>query len=245
MKALQLDSTLAEAHTSLAWSKYVFDWDWQGADREYKQAIELNPSYANAHHWYAAYLSAMGRNTEAIAEDRKAESLDPLSLIISVDVAGEALAPAGLYDQAMQQCRKTLEMDPNFARAHACLADIFTFKGMYKEAVVEIQKAIDLSGNLVDVSVLGYIYAVEGRRDEAIKILNKLKEQSKYGFVPAAGFVLVYAGLGDRDQAFSWAQRAYANREDIFSSLMVDPRYKRLRSDPRFQDLLRRVSLSP
>jgi tetratricopeptide (TPR) repeat protein len=146
IKALELDGTLAEAHTSLAWSKFVFDWDWRSAEREYKRAIELNPSYANAHHWYAHNLSIMGRHEEAIAEDRKAESLDPLSLVTIVDVGLEALRPAGRYDEEMQQCLKALDMDPNFALAHACLADAYGHKLMHTEAIAEIQKAIDLSG---------------------------------------------------------------------------------------------------
>jgi TolB-like protein/DNA-binding winged helix-turn-helix (wHTH) protein len=167
-KALELDSTLAEAHTSLAWSKMVFDWDWQGAEREFEQAIELNPGYANAHHWFALYLSAIGRHGEAIAEDRKAESLDPLSLITSSDLGKEALGPAGLYDQEMEQCRKTLEMDPNFAEAHDCLANALIDKGMYREAIAESQKAVDLSkNNLTYIALLGNAYALAGRRGEA------------------------------------------------------------------------------
>ena len=142
---MQLDSTLAEAHTSLAWAKVFYDWDWQGGEEHFQQAIELNPGYANAHHWYAVDLTIMGRHSEAIAEDRKAESLDPLALIISADVAMQALGPAGLYDQELEQCRKTVEMDPSFPLAHACLSDSYTHKRMFPEAVAEMRKAIDLS----------------------------------------------------------------------------------------------------
>ncbi len=245
MKALELDSTLAEAHSTLGYSKDVFDWDWQGAEREFKQAIEFNPNYANAHHWYAGHLTQMGRHAEAIAEARKAESLDPLSLIISADVAMEALAPAGMYDQAMQQCRKTLEMDPNFAVAHACLSRSYEHKGMHKEAIAEIQNAVNLSGgSLVWVAALGRAYALAGRRDEAIKILNELKARSKREFVPPAGFVGIYAALGDKDQAFAWLEKAYQERSDIIPALKL-PVFDPLRSDPRFQDLLRRVRLPP
>jgi TolB-like protein/Tfp pilus assembly protein PilF len=246
MKALELDSTLAEAHTSLGWSKWVFDWDWQGAEREYKQAIELNPNYANAHHWYAGYLLDMGRYTEAIGEDRKAESLDPLSLIISADLGDEALGPAGLYDQEMEQCRKTLEMDPNFAQAHMCLADSYVRKGMHKEAIAEFEKAIELSaGSLVYVSALGSTYARAGRRDDAIKILNELKARSKQGFVAPDNFASIYAGLGDKDQAFAWLEKAYEERTDAIIGVSAEPWFDPLRSDPRFQELLRRVGLPP
>jgi tetratricopeptide (TPR) repeat protein len=245
-KALQLDSTLAEAHTSLAWSKIFFDWDWQGGEREFTQAIELNPGYANAHHWYAVYLTIMGRHSEAIAQDRKAESLDPLSLIISADVALQALGPAGLYDQEMEQCRKTLEMDPSFPLAHACLSDSYKNKRMYKEAVAEMLKAIDLSGgSVVWVSALAQTYALAGRRDEAIKILNELKARSKQEYVSPNLFAYIYAGLGDKDQAFAWLEKAYEERSDLVGGLKVGRQLDPLRSDPRFQDLLRRMNLPP
>jgi TolB-like protein/Flp pilus assembly protein TadD len=244
-KALELDSTLAEPHTALAWSKMVFDWDWQGAERDFKQAIELNPNYANAHHWYALYLSVTGRHTEAIAEDRKAESLDPLSLIISADVGQEALGPAGLYDQEMEQCQKTLEMDPDFAEAHKCLADSYEHKGMHKEAIEELQRAITLSkGGLAYVAFLGYAYARAGRRDEAIKILNELKARSKNEFVAADLLAYLYAGLGEKDQAFAWLERAYQERDDMMA-LKILSELDPLRSDPRFQDLLRRMNFPP
>ena len=245
-KAIELDSTLAEAHAPLGWSKMEL-WDWQGAEREYKQAIELNPGYATAHQWYALDLTMMGRHTEAIAEDRKAESLDPLSLVISADVGMEALAPAGMYDEAIQQCRKTLEMDPNFANAHACLWCGYVNKKMYREAIVEIQKAIELSGgSVVWVAALGSSYALAGRRDEAMKILNELKARSKREFVSPALFVFIYGLLGDKDQAFAWLERAYEERSVVIFGLLKlypVPVVEPLRSDPRVQQLLRRVGL--
>ncbi len=246
MKALELDNTLAEAHASLGWSKMGFDWDWQGAEREFKQAIDLNPGYANAHHWYATYLGAMGRYSEALAEDRKAESLDPLSMIIMADVAGEALIPAGQYEQAIQQCRKILEMDPQFALAHWNLGRAYQGKGMYNEALAEMQKAADLSGrSSVFISHLGRAEALAGRRDKAIKILNELKTRSKREFVSPSVFVLIYAALGDKDRAFAWLEKAYQVRSDIIVELKVAPELDPLRSDPRFQDLLRRMNFPP
>jgi eukaryotic-like serine/threonine-protein kinase len=245
-KALELDNTLAEAHTSLAWSKLTFDWDWQGAEREFKQAIELNPGYANAHHWYALYLTIMGRHTEAIAEDRRAESLDPFSLIISTDLGFQALGAAGLYDQEIEQCRKTLEMDPNFANAYNCLADGYLHKRMYKEAIAEIQKAVELSGqSTLWVSTLASTYGRAGRRDEAIKILNQLKARSKREFVSPDLFALVYSGLGDKGQAFVWLEKAYVDRAITLFHLKFSPLYACLRPDPRYADLLRRIGLAP
>lgn len=245
-KALELDNTLAEAHASLGWSKMAFDWNWQGAERDFQQAIDLNPGYANAYHWYATYLGSMGRFAEAIAEDRKAESLDPLSLVIVVDVAGEALIPAGQYEQAIQQCRKILEMDPQFALAHWDLGRAYEGKGMYKEAVAEMQKAVELSGgDAVFTSHLGRAEALAGRRDEAIKILNQLKTRAQREFVSPRVFVLIYAALGDKDRAFAWLEKAYQERSDIIVELKVAPELDPLRSDPRFQDLLRRMNFPP
>jgi TolB-like protein/Tfp pilus assembly protein PilF/tRNA A-37 threonylcarbamoyl transferase component Bud32 len=245
-RALQLDSSLAEAHTSLAWAKVFFDWDWQGGEREFARAIELNPGYANAHHWYAVYLTIMGRHSEAIAEDRKAETLDPLSLIISADVAMQALGPAGLYDQEVQQCRKTLEMDPSFPLAHACLSDAYKNKRMYAGAIAEMQKAIDLSGgSVVWISALAQTYALAGRRDEAIKVLRQLQARSKQEFVSANLFAYIYAGMGDKDQAFAWLEKAYEERSDLVGGFKVGRQLDPLRSDPRYQDFLRRMNLTP
>lgn len=245
-KALRLDSTLAEAHTTLAWSKAFFHWDWQGAEREFKRAIELNPGYANAHHWYALFLTIMGRHREAIAEDRRAQSLNPLSLIISADMAMEALGPAGLYDQEMEQCRKTLEMDASFPLAHACLSEGYMHVGMYPEAVTEMLKAIDLSGgSAVWVSALAQIHALAGRRDEAVKILNELKTRSRREYVSPNLFAYIYASLGENDQAFAYIEKAYEEHTDLVGGLKVGRELDPLRSDPRYQDLVRRMNFPP
>jgi tetratricopeptide (TPR) repeat protein len=171
-KALALDDNLAEAHTSLAFIRDLYDWDWETAANEYKRAIALNPGYATAHHWYAWHLIVMGQNAEGIAELRKAERLDPLSLTISADLA-DALCIAHLYDESVQQSRKTLEMDPNFAIAHYELGQAFEQKQMLNQAISEFQKAIELSGgNEVFEANLAYAYATSGRKEEAMKMVR-------------------------------------------------------------------------
>ncbi len=246
MKALELDPNQAEPHTALAWSKTVFDWDWQGAEREFKRAIELNPDDANAHHWYGYYLLVIGRPTEAIAEYRRAESLDPLSLIISTDLAQEGLAGVGLYDEEMEQCRKTLEMDPNFAEAHICMMNSYEHRGMHTEAIKEIQEAIRLSkDNLVYIAALGNMYAAAGQRVEAVKILNQLKARSRHDYVPSGVFFGLCMALGEKDQAITWLEKAYEEHDSAMLQLRGISPSDPLRSDPRFQDLLRRMNFPP
>jgi TolB-like protein/DNA-binding winged helix-turn-helix (wHTH) protein/Tfp pilus assembly protein PilF len=238
IKALELDNALGEAHTSLAFSLDVFDWDWESAEKEFRRAIELNPGYATAHHWYAWHLSEMGRNSEAIAEMRKAENLDPLSLIISADVA-EILLVAHLNDEAIAQSRKTVDMDPNFAIAHYELGQAFVEKHSYNEAIAEFQKAIELSGGSIPcTSNLAYAYAVSNKRNEAVKILNDVKTRSTHN---AAEIALMYVGLGEKDQAMKWLGKAY--EEHFNPSILLRPAFDPLRSDLRFQNLVHRIGL--
>jgi TolB-like protein/DNA-binding winged helix-turn-helix (wHTH) protein/Tfp pilus assembly protein PilF len=240
-KALALDDNLAEAHTSLAFILDLYEWDWETAAKEYKRAIALNPGYATAHHWYAWHLIVMGQNAEGIAELRKAESLDPLSLIISADLA-DALCIAHLYDDSVQQSRKTLEMDPNFAIAHYELGQAFEQKRMLNEAIGEFQKAIELSGgNEVFQANLAYAYATSGRKEEAMKIVKDLEDRESRHSSTDASIALVYLGLGDKDQAMIWLNKAYEARFN--PSILVRPTFDSLRADPRFQDLLRRIGL--
>jgi TolB-like protein/DNA-binding winged helix-turn-helix (wHTH) protein/Flp pilus assembly protein TadD len=240
-KALGLDSTLGEAHVSLAFCLDGFDWNWQGADNEFRQGIELSPGYATGHHWYAWHLALLGRNDEAVAEMKKAESLDPLSLVISADLAEELLI-AHRYDEAIKQSHQTMDMDPLFALAHHMLGQVFLQTHRYNEAVAEFQKAMELSpGNTSSASNLAYAYAVSGRRKEAAKILNDLKNQSGHA-VNAPEIALIYVGLDDKDQAMAWLEKAYAERFN--PGALLRPGFDPLRSDPRFQNLLRRIGLS-
>ena len=240
-KALALDDNLAEAHTSLAFILDLYDWDWETAAKEYKRAIALNPGYATGHHWYAWHLIVMGKNREGIAELRKAESLDPLSLIISADLA-DALCIAHLYDESVEQSRKTLEMDPKFAIAHYELGQAFQQKRTLNEAIGEFQKAIELSGgNEVFEANLAYAYATSGRKEEAMKIVKDLENRQSQHSSNGASIALVYLGLGDRDQALIWLNKAYQARFN--PSILMRPVFDPLRSDPRFQDLFRGIGL--
>jgi serine/threonine-protein kinase len=241
-KALQIDEEMAEAHVSLAYAKLLYDWDWANAKREYKRAIELNPNYATAHHWYAiTYLTATGQHTKAISEMRRACSLDPLSLIINSAMAW-AFYFARRYDEAIDQYRKTIEMDPNFSVAYVKLGWAYGQKSMYEEAIREFEKVQTISGvHLAAATSLGHTYAVSGKRVQAQEALDSLKELSKRQHVPPYDIALIHTGLGENDQAFEWLQKACEERSSWLIWLKVDPRLDSLRTDPRFMDLVRRV----
>lgn len=243
MKALEIDESLAEAHTSLALVKTFYEWDWSGAEREYQRAIELNPNYAMAHEWYGWHLALTGRHDESIAEVRRAQQIDPVSIDINWSL-GVVFYFARQYDKAIKQLQTTLEMDSTHRLAHFHLGASFFQKGMYEEAVAEFEKGKLLAGGHLSAA-LGYTYGVTGRRDEAEKILRGLKGRSKRHFVSSNSIALVYTGLGDKDLAFEWLEKAYEERSELMTWLKVDPRLDSLRSDPRFTDLMRRVGLTP
>jgi tetratricopeptide (TPR) repeat protein len=223
----------------------LHNWEWDDAERELKRAIELNPGYPSAHHWYSEHLTAIGRRDESIAELKLAGELDPLSLVISADL-GRAFYYARDYDQVMIQEVRTLEMDSNFWLSHINLGRAYTQKGMHAEAINKLQMARELSvGNTEVLSFLGFAFAAAGKRDEALKTLRDLDEQSNRGHVPPYHLAIVHAGLGDKDQAFEWLERAFEKRAVDLFTLKVEPMFDSLRSDPRFEDLLRRVGLAP
>jgi TolB-like protein/DNA-binding winged helix-turn-helix (wHTH) protein/Flp pilus assembly protein TadD len=241
IKALELDTGLGEAHNSLAFLLDGFDWDFEAGGREFQRAIELNPGYATAHHWYAWHLSLLGHYDEAIAEMRKAESLDPLSLIINADLA-ELLVLAHSYDASIQQSRKTIEMDPNFALAHNQLAQAYLQEHMYDEAVAELLKAVELSGGSPTcIANLARAYAASGKRSEAVKLLGDLKGRSNPTYSNASEIAMVYASLGDTDQAMNWLQKGYEERFN--PGVLLRPGFDPLRSDSRFQNLAHRIGL--
>ena len=242
IKALELDSTLGEAHNSLAFCLDGFDWDFPSAGKEFQRALELNPGYATAHHWYAWHLSLLGRYDEAIVEMRKAENLDPLSLIINADLA-ELLLIAHSYDESIRQSRKTIEMDPNFALAHNQLGQAYLQKQMRDEAIAELQKAVQLSaGSPTCLANLARAYAVSGKKSEAAKLLTDLKKRSSPGYSHASEIAVVYAALGDKNQAMTWLEKGYEERFN--PGVLLRPGFDPLRSDPRFQELMRRIGLS-
>jgi Tfp pilus assembly protein PilF len=239
MKALEIDDTLAEAHTSLAFARHHYDWDWSGAEGEYKRALELNPGYATAHQWYAEYLTTVGRHEEAIAEIRRAQELDPLSLVIDSNV-GRLLYYAHRYDQAIDELQNTLKLDPNYFWAHVFLGMAFEQKGMYAEAMAEAQKVVALGGGGPNV-VLARAYAASGRADDARQMLKAL--QQRYGEdVESYSMGGIHAALGEKDEAFTWLEKAFDENSFFLVFLKTEPWFDPLRTDPRFADLLGRLS---
>jgi tetratricopeptide (TPR) repeat protein len=241
VKALQLDNTLGEAHTSLAFCLDGFDWDLKSADSEFRRGIELNPGYATAHHWYAWHLSLVGKNSDAIAEMKKAQNLDPLSLIINADLA-ELLLIAHFTDESIHQSRKTIEMDANFPLAHNQLALAYLQSRRPDEAIAELQKAVQLSaGSPTCTANLARAFALSGRRDDAVQLLGNLKKRSSVSYSNAPEIAVVYAALGDNDQAMTWLEKGYEERFN--PGVLLRPGFDPLRADRRFQDLERRVGL--
>jgi len=244
-RALEIDNTIGEAHAALATVKYLYDWDWPAAEIESRRAIELSPNHPQAHQAYAGYLLVMGRNQEAISEIKKALELDPLSLALNVFLA-RLLFFSHEYDQTIEQCRRTLEMDGNFGAAHLFLGRAYKEKRMYQEALAELQKAGTLLGDNAEISALiGYTNAVSGHRLEAEKIARDLQGFAKQRYVSPYHLAMIYAGLGDRDEAFRSLEKAYEDREGRLSIIKLAPEFDGLRSDARFADLIRRVGLSP
>ncbi len=245
-KALELDETLAEAHAVLADTKLRYGWDFSGAEREHKRALELNPAYATAHQWYSHYLLPMGRMPESLAESKRALELDPLSLIINAHLGWHYLYTRE-YDKAVDQLGKTIELDPNFPLAHFFLGQAYEEKAMYQEAVAEFQKAISLSGGSpVNVAGLGHAYAVSGAKGQAQKALDQLKEQARRRFVASYEFAVLYAGLGEKQQALNWLEKAYQERDSSWLvDVKIDPRFDGLHREPRFQELVQKIGLPP
>jgi eukaryotic-like serine/threonine-protein kinase len=243
VRALQMDDTLAEAHTSLAFIRLHYDWDWSDAEREFKRAIELNPNYDNAHHWYSHYLMALGRTEESLSESKRFLELDQIGLITNAHLGWHYLY-AHKYDLAIEQLQKALEMDPNYGLTHWYLGEAYEQKAMYPEATAELRKAQGLLKENVAVEAeMGLVYALSGKRDEAQKVIDELKQISKGRYVSSYHLALIYIGLGEKDRAFESLENAYRERSDSLVYLKVDPRLDTLHSDPRFADLIRRVGL--
>ena len=243
--ALKLDDNLAEGHTSLAFVKMAYEWDWAAADREFRRALELNPNYATAHQWYASYLVMMGRFDESTREIKRAQELDPLSRIINANL-GLHYYYARKYDESIEQLKKTISIDEGFSIPHQYLGRTYIQKGMYKEAIAELERARELSDNAPEVvASLGHAYAVAGRTNDARRVLTDLDDLARQRYVLPYFRAAVYTGLGDKDEAFAWLERAFDERHPGLVLVNVDPRFDILRSDPRFADLVRRLGVAP
>jgi TolB-like protein/Tfp pilus assembly protein PilF len=243
LKALEIDGTLPEAVLALASLKEAFDWDWLGAEREYRRAIELDPNSATAHHWYSMLLARMGRAQEAIDEIRRARELDPASGVISRNV-GDRWVEARQFDRALQEYQKALEMDPQHPETLSRLAWVHLAGGEHEKAISQLEKARAVSGEEItpgNLSLLGYAYAVAGEREKAQDILRQLQELSQERFVPSYDHGLVYLGLGDRNQALAYLEKGFEERSALVTWLKVDFLLDPLRDEPRFRDLLLRL----
>jgi TolB-like protein/DNA-binding winged helix-turn-helix (wHTH) protein/Tfp pilus assembly protein PilF len=243
LKALEIDGTLAEAHASLANVLLLYDWDLTASEKEYKRALDLDPDYTAAHHWYSHCLLPLGRTEESLAESRRALELEPLSLVINVHLGWHYLY-ARQYDQAIDQFRRAIELDPTFPQAQRYAAWGFLQKGRHEEAIAALRAAVKGLGGQSEVEAeLGYALAVAGRRAEARAVLEGLSQPSSGRYVSPYAVALVDAGLGDRDQALAWLDKAYEERSDYMPYLGLEPMLDPLRSDPRFGALVRRVGL--
>jgi TolB-like protein/DNA-binding winged helix-turn-helix (wHTH) protein/Tfp pilus assembly protein PilF len=244
MRAAELDPSLPEVHTALAVIAQDYDWDWHTAEREYRRAIELNDNYATAHHWYGEYLALQGRFDEALREIDRALQLDPLSLIIASD-RGVILYYSRQYDRAQEQLLSVLDLEPNFPRTHL-LIEVYTQEGRFKDAIADLQRwqSADPDNPWV-VATAAYAYGRAGDSQRAEHAMEKLKRIDAREHVDPATFLFGYAGMGDKDQAILWLQKAYATRSTSLISLKVSPLFDNLRPDPRFQDVLHRMGLVP
>jgi TolB-like protein/DNA-binding winged helix-turn-helix (wHTH) protein/tetratricopeptide (TPR) repeat protein len=242
-KALELDEQQSEALVILGETREEYEWDWRGAERAYQQSLEINPNNVEAHHFYTSYLARMGRLSEALAAGRRAETLDPLSLVVKTNVA-RVLYYARQYHKALEEVRQTLELEPNFFLAHLLLGYIYYAQGMYQEAHEAYQKAITLVGRQpVVLMLLGALYPQLGKPDEARKILEELQALSHQRYVRPSYIAMIHVSLGEHEQAFAWLEKAYAERDSYLPLINVDPFFDPLRPDPRFHDLLRRMRL--
>jgi len=243
-KALELDDTSAEAHSSLAFIKFRWDWDRSATEREFQTAIRLKPAYAPAHQWYSSYLVAIERFDEAIAEAKRTEELEPLSFVASSHL-GWIYYLSGDNDKAIEQCRKILEMDPSSFPARRYLGLAYEGKGMYAEAIAEFQTGVKLSGSPLMLALLGHAYAVSGKTVEAKQVLSDLQQLQGQRYVSPYTVAAIHAGLGDQEQAFKWLETAVEERDIWLMNLKVDPVFAKLRSQRKFTDLLARIRLRP
>lgn len=242
LKAEELDPSLAEGHAALALVRFYYDWDWNEAERECRQAIDLNPNYATAHSWYSLYLGAMGRKTEALAEAQRARELDPLSPSVGIRLAG-AYRNNGQIDQGLQELAKTLELDPAFSYAYETRGKFYEGVGRMKDAMGEYRRAVELSPNAAYQAALAHAYAVTGERDQAVNLLHQLQSRPKRDYVSPYELAPVFVALGDKGHALDLLEEAYRERDSRMPFLLVDSWMMPLHSEPRFQALETKLGL--
>lgn len=243
IKALELDDSLAEAHAALAFSTLCYDWDWNAAEAGFKRAIELNPNYAPAHQWYSNALAIQGRFREAISEIKRAQEINPLSMM-DASIAGWTYYHARQYDLALAELQRSLETDRKFGNGYLMLGNVYERLGKFDEAIETTHRALEfMEGSIMPFWVLGYTLAASGRHAEARAVIAQLDELSQKRYVSPYYYALIYTGLGDSDKAFEWFDKAYENRDEWLIWLGTEPKLDELRSDPRFSGLLRRVGL--
>jgi TolB-like protein/Tfp pilus assembly protein PilF len=244
IQALEIDPMLSEAHASLGLVKMRLEWDWEEAEREFRRAIELNPSNSTAHQWYSSYLCSLGRFDEAHAEILVAQELDPLSLQISVSV-GVNFWLKRQYDTAVRQLLDTLAMDQNSVGAHVMLGLVYEQMGDFPKAIAELNEANRLGETSIILGFLGRVYAVSGKKQEAQDVLAALEAQAKDRYISAYSVALIHAGLGETDPAFIWLEMAHEQGDENLAWLAIDPRLDSLRTDLRFINLMERIGLKP
>jgi tetratricopeptide (TPR) repeat protein len=243
-KALEIDATLAEAYTVLGLIANDHEYDWAGAEKYFRRAIELDPGYPTAHQWYSSTLQYLGRLDEALAEVKRAHELDPLSLVISMNL-GDVLYLMRQYDRAIEQYKSTLALDQDFAWARYDMAWAYAMEGKLDEAIAECKRAQKISGDMpVGLSELGRLYARAGRKSDALRVLDELLRLSQRGYRVPSGIGALYFELGDRDKAFEWLEKAYQSRDVDLIYLGVDPMVDDIRSDPRGVALLKKMGLA-
>jgi TolB-like protein/Tfp pilus assembly protein PilF len=244
LRALDIDEGLAEAHSSLAFAKVCYDWDMQAAEKDFKRAIELNPGYAPAHYWYATLFLAVGRFEDGFSQNERSLEVDPLSIFATAHY-GWCLIGGRQYGRAREQLKRALELDPNFAHAHWLLGWVDGMESKFEDGIARLQRALELSGDFPwFLAHLGWVYGVSGRADEAREVLSELNARRREQYVRSVYFALVHTGLGEPDEALDWLEKAYEERDIWMAWLANDATFDSLRSDPRFNALIKKVGVA-
>jgi tetratricopeptide (TPR) repeat protein len=243
-QALEIDETLAEPHATLGYVKFWYDWDFAGAESEFLRAIELNPDYGTAHHWYGESLGMMGRFDDGLKELRLAQQVDPLSPIINADM-GKLLFLARRPDQAIEQLQKTLELDSNLPLAHVFLGLSYNKKGLYDKAIAELERVANRpNSRAIFKATLGFVYGQAGRKAEALNVLSGLiGSTSSQNYVSPFHIALVYIGLSGKNKAMEWLEKAKTEHDPFLIYIKVDPNFDSLRDSPRFNALVQQIGL--